>query len=40
LIVAHGMSMCPIEYQAKEYADAIGVPVLEGLGCAIAMAPA
>jgi allantoin racemase len=40
LIVCHGMSMSPIEYQAKEYADAIGVPVLEGLGCAIAMAQA
>jgi allantoin racemase len=40
LIVAHGMSMCPIEFQAKDYADAIGVPVLEGLGCAIAMAQA
>jgi allantoin racemase len=40
LIVAHGMSMCPIEYPAKEYADAIGVPVLEGLACAIAMAQA
>lgn len=40
LIVCHGMSMSPIEYPAKEYSDAIGVPVLEGLGCGIAMAEA
>jgi Asp/Glu/hydantoin racemase len=40
LIVCHGMSMSPIEYPAQEYADAIGVPVLEGLGCGIAMAEA
>jgi Asp/Glu/hydantoin racemase len=39
-IVCHGMSMAPIEYSADEYADAIGVPVLEGLGCGIAMAEA
>lgn len=39
-IVCHGMSMSPIEYSADEYADAIGVPVLEGLGCGIAMAEA
>jgi allantoin racemase len=39
-IVCHGMSMCPIEYSAKEYADAIGVPVIEGLGSAIAVAEA
>lgn len=38
LIVAHGMSMCPQEYKAAELAEGIGVPVLEGLGCAIAMA--
>jgi Asp/Glu/hydantoin racemase len=40
LIVCHGMSMSPIEYPASEYADAIGVPVLEGLGCGIAFAEA
>jgi len=40
LIVCHGMSMSPIEFPAQEYADAIGVPVLEGLGCAIATAEA
>lgn len=40
LIVCHGMSMSPVEYTAPEYADAIGVPVLEGLGCGIAMAEA
>jgi allantoin racemase len=40
LIVCHGMSMCPIEYSAKEYADAIGVPVLEGIGCAVVMCEA
>ena len=40
LIVCHGMSMSPIEYPAEDYAKAIGVPVLEGLGCAVAMAQA
>jgi Asp/Glu/hydantoin racemase len=40
LIVCHGMSMSPIEYSAQEYAGGIGVPVLEGLGCGIAMAEA
>jgi allantoin racemase len=40
LIVCHGMSMCPIEFSAAEYADGIGVPVLEGMGCAVAMAEA
>lgn len=40
LIVCHGMSMCPIEYSASEYADGIGVPVLEGIGCAVAMCEA
>jgi len=40
LIVCHGMSMSPIEYPAQEYAAAIGVPVLEGLGCGIAMVEA
>jgi Asp/Glu/hydantoin racemase len=40
LIVCHGMSMSPIEYSAQEYADAIGVPVLEGMECALAMAQA
>ena len=39
-IVCHGMSMSPIEYRAQEYADAIGVPVLEGMECALAMAQA
>ncbi|MFI5267430.1 MAG: hypothetical protein ACHQ7M_08645, partial [Chloroflexota bacterium] len=39
-IVCHGMSMSPIEFAADEYAGAIGVPVLEGLGCGIAMAEA
>lgn len=40
LIVCGGMSMSPIEFSAKEYADGIGVPVLEGMGCAVAMAEA
>ena len=40
LIVCHGMSMCPIEYSAEEYTEAIGVPVVEGLGCGIAFAEA
>jgi Asp/Glu/hydantoin racemase len=40
LIVCHGMSMSPIEFAANEYAQAIGVPVLEGMGCAVAMAEA
>jgi Asp/Glu/hydantoin racemase len=40
LIVCHGMSMSPVEYKAEEYAEAIGVPVLEGVGCAVAMAVA
>jgi len=40
LIVCHGMSMSPVEFAATEYADAIGVPVLEGMACAIAMAEA
>src|SRR5437763_17107298 len=40
LIVCHGMSICPIEYSAAEYAEGIGVPVLEGIGCAVAMCEA
>lgn len=40
LIICHGMSMCPIEFPAKELAEGIGVPVLEGMGCAVAMAEA
>ncbi|HLG74514.1 MAG TPA: aspartate/glutamate racemase family protein [Chloroflexota bacterium] len=40
LIVCHGMSMSPIEYPASEFAAGIGVPVLDGLTCAIAMAQA
>jgi allantoin racemase len=40
LIVCHGMSMSPIEFKAEEYAEGIGVPVLEGVGCALAMAVA
>lgn len=40
LIVCHGMSMSPIEFPASEFTAGIGVPVLEGLGCAIAMAQA
>jgi allantoin racemase len=40
LIVCHGMSMSPIEFAAEEYAEAISVPVLEGMGCAVAMAEA
>ena len=40
LIVCHGMSMSPVEFTAKEFADGIGVPVLEGMGCAVAMAEA
>jgi Asp/Glu/hydantoin racemase len=40
LIVCHGMSMSPVEFKAQDYADAIGVPVLEGVGCALAMAQA
>lgn len=40
LVVCHGMSMSPIEYSAKELTDAVGVPVLEGMGCAVALAQA
>jgi Asp/Glu/hydantoin racemase len=40
LIVCHGMSMCPIEFSASEYAEGIGVPVLEGIGCAVSMCEA
>lgn len=40
LIVCHGMSMSPGEYTAAEYAEGVGVPVLEGMGCAVAMAQA
>jgi len=39
-IVCHGMSMSPVEFSAEDYAKGIGVPVLEGMGCAIAMAEA
>ena len=40
VIVCHGMSMSPVEFKAEEYAEGIGVPVLEGVGCALAMAVA
>jgi allantoin racemase len=40
LIVCHGMSMSPIEYPAAELTEAVGVPVLEGMGCAVALAEA
>ncbi len=40
LIVCHGMSMSPIEYSAAELTGAAGVPVLEGMGCAVALAQA
>lgn len=40
LIVCHGMSMSPIEYRAPELTEAAGVPVLEGMGCAVALAQA
>ena len=40
VIVCHGMSMSPVEFKAEEYAEGIGVPVLEGVGCALAMAEA
>ncbi len=40
LIVCHGMSMSPVEFTAPELAQGIGVPVLEGMGCAVAMAEA
>lgn len=40
IIVCGGMSMCPVEYPAAEYAAEIGVPVLEGIGCAVAMCEA
>ncbi len=40
LIVCHGMSMCPVEWPAAKYAEGIGVPVLEGMGSAVAMAEA
>lgn len=40
IIICHGMSMSPIEFSAQEYADGIGVPVLEGMGCAVAFAQA
>ena len=37
-IVCHGMSMSPLEYSAAELGAAAGVPVLEGMGSAIALA--
>jgi allantoin racemase len=40
LIVCHGMAMCPVEFRAEELAGEIGAPVLEGMGCAVAMAEA
>jgi allantoin racemase len=40
VIVCWGMSMSPIEFKPEEYAEGIGVPVLEGVGCALAMAVA
>ena len=40
VIVCHGMSMSPLEYTAAELTQAVGVPVLEGMACAIAMAQA
>jgi Asp/Glu/hydantoin racemase len=40
LIVCHGMAMSPVEFKAEEFAEGIGVPVLEGVGCALAMAVA
>ncbi len=40
LIVCHGMSMSPVEFSARELGEAAGVPVLEGMGCALAMAQA
>jgi len=33
-----GMSICPGEYPAREYVEASGFPVLEGLSCQIALA--
>ena len=40
VIVCHGMSMSPLEYTAAELTQAAGAPVLEGMGCAIALAQA
>lgn len=40
LIICHGMSMCPVEFRPEELAEAIGVPVMEGMGAAVAMAVA
>ena len=40
LIVCHGMAMCPVEFRAEELAAEIGAPVLEGMGCAMAMTEA
>ena len=40
VIVCHGMSMCPMEFKADDFAEGIGAPVLEGMGCAVAMAEA
>lgn len=40
VIVCHGMSMSPLEYTAAELGEASGVPVLEGMGSAIALAQA
>lgn len=39
-ILCLGMFVSPVEFSAKEYAEGIGVPVLEGMGCAAAMAQA
>lgn len=40
VIVCHGMSMSPLEYTAGELGEASGVPVLEGMGSAIALVQA
>jgi len=40
VIVCHGMSMSPLEYTAAELTEAAGVPVIEGMGSAIALCQA
>jgi Asp/Glu/hydantoin racemase len=40
VIVCHGMSMSPLEYTAAELTEASGVPVVEGMGSAIALTEA
>lgn len=38
LLMVTGMSICPVEYAPGELSEAIGLPVIEGMSCAVAVA--